>query len=222
MKYDYKKLKKAPDRNSVIIQKCENKTVLHLGATDAPYTKFKFEKNLLLHLHIERVAKKVLGIDIDAESIAFLSKNGINNIEFFDMNNLGDLNIDADVIVFGEIIEHLENLNIAFDNLKKVMTEKTELIISTPNMFYIYNTIEILKNNHELVHPDHKLGFTYGTINQLLNSNGFEIVDFYFTFLPRSKEKFKKKLIKIFCKIKPSFSENLLVIAKLKNKSHEK
>ena len=200
----------------MIIEKCKDKAVLHLGATDAPYTKQKLENNLLLHTHIQNVAKNVIGLDIDKDSIEFLSNMGINDIQYFDMNNLGDLSVNVDVIIFGEILEHLENLNVAFLNLKKVMHVNTELIITTPNLFYFHNTLQILIKNHELVHHDHKVGFTYGIINQLLNSNGLEIVDFYFTFLPRLKEKLDKKLIKLICRFRPSLSENLLAIAKLK------
>ena len=216
MKYSYKKLKCSQNRDSLIIQKSKNKNVLHLGATDAPYTKEKLEKNLLLHTHIEEVSSKVVGLDIDKESIAFLSKKGINNIHYFDMNNLSELNMEVDVIIFGEIIEHLENLGIAFENIKNAMHNNTELIITTPNLFYLHNPLQILLKNHELVHHDHKVGFTYGIINQLLNANGLEITDFYFTFLPRLREKLDKKMIRFLCKFRPAFSENLCIIAKLK------
>ena len=131
------------------------------------------------------------------------------------MNNLSDLKINIDIIIFGEIIEHLENLKIAFENLKQVMHPNTELVISSPNLFYIHNFFQIILRNHELVNHDHKVAFSYGTIKQLLESNGFEIGEFYFTFLPRSKEKIYKKIIKYFCKYKPAFSENLLVVSKL-------
>jgi 2-polyprenyl-3-methyl-5-hydroxy-6-metoxy-1,4-benzoquinol methylase len=133
------------------------------------------------------------------------------------MNNLAELNLKVDVIIFGEIIEHLENLKIALENMKQVMHEDTELIITTPNLFYLHNTVQIFLKNHELVHHDHKVGFTYGIINQLLNANGLEISDFYFTFLPRLKEKLDKKIIRFLCHFRPAYSENLCVIAKLKN-----
>ena len=216
MKYSYKKLKGTKNRDSIIIDKCKDKVVLHIGATDAPYTKQKLEKNLLLHTHIQNVAKNVIGLDIDKQSIEFLSDKGINNIQYFDMNNLGNLNANVDLIVFGEILEHLENLHNAFQNLKKVMHVNTELIITTPNLFYFHHTLQILIKNRELVHHDHKVGFTYGIINQLLNSNGLDIIDFYFSFLPRFKEKLDKKLIRLLCKFRPSLSENLVLIAKLK------
>ena len=216
MKYSYKKLKSHQNRDELIIQKCTNKEVLHLGATDAPYTKEKLKKNLLLHTYIEKVSSNVIGLDIDKPSIDFLSEQGITNIRYFDMNNLAKLDFKVDVIIFGEIIEHLENLKIALENMKTVMHTDTELIITTPNLFYLHNTLQIFLKNHELVHHDHKVGFTYGIINQLLNANGLEISDFYFTFLPRLKEKLDKKIIRLFCKYRPAYSENLCVIAKLK------
>ena len=118
MNYSYRSFKSSTERNRLIIDHCRNKSVLHLGATDAPFTEIKYKNDLLLHTQIMKVAANVKGIDIDQPSIDFLSTKGINNIESFDMNQLGNLDFKPDVIVFGEIIEHLQNLQTALSNLK--------------------------------------------------------------------------------------------------------
>ena len=51
------------------------------------------------------------------------------------MNKFEELDYVPDVIIFGEVIEHLMNLETALTNLKKVMSKDTLLIISTPNCF---------------------------------------------------------------------------------------
>ncbi|MEO1185531.1 MAG: hypothetical protein AAFX46_12945, partial [Cyanobacteria bacterium J06636_27] len=61
------------NRISLIQNICKDRTVLHLGATDAPETKNAIENARFLHQHINSVAKKVVGIDIDIDMIDWLS-----------------------------------------------------------------------------------------------------------------------------------------------------
>lgn len=216
MVYDYNNIKLIGNRDSLICERCNNKKVLHIGATDAPYTKEKLNSGLLLHQRLMKHADTLYGIDINQSAIDYLKTRGINNIYHFDMNMLGNLDFSPDIIVFGEIIEHLQNLRIVISNLKSIMTVDTELIISTPNQLYLLTLLIVCIKHREYLHEDHKTGFTYGSLKQLLESNGLELQDFFFTFLPRNSEKFSKKVIRHICRIRPGISETLLAIAKLK------
>jgi 2-polyprenyl-3-methyl-5-hydroxy-6-metoxy-1,4-benzoquinol methylase len=135
------------DRDDLICRLCAGKSVLHIGATDAPFTAEKYERGLLLHTKLSNCAASVVGIDIDAEAISYLSERGIENIEHFDMNSAGALNFVPDVVVFGEIIEHLVNFEAAFCNLRAAMDSHTVLIITTPNLFYVLPFLRLLLFN---------------------------------------------------------------------------
>jgi 2-polyprenyl-3-methyl-5-hydroxy-6-metoxy-1,4-benzoquinol methylase len=217
MTYDYTNLKTAPNRDTLICALSQNKRVLHIGATDAPFTKEKYSTGLLLHKHLQQSAASVHGIDIEQDAIDYLKTVGIDDISYFDMNQLGQLNFDPDIIVFGEIIEHLQNLQTALTTIKSVMTSTTELLISTPNLLYVLPFLTALLRKKEELHPDHKTGFTYGLLKQLLEANGLELCDFYFTFLPRTEENLNKKIIRGICKVRPGVCETLLAVAKLKS-----
>ena len=214
MNYSYTSFKSSTERNRIIINHCKDKSVLHLGATDAPFTEIKYKDDLLLHTQIMNVASTIRGIDIDQPSIDFLASKGINNIEEFDMNLLGQLNFQPDVIVFGEIIEHLQNLQTALQNLKSIMKPDTTIIISTPNLFYILNFLIVLLQNRECIHEDHKTGFTYGSLRQLLEANELNIEAFYFTHLPRTHYQWYQKISQLISHLRPGTSETLLFIAK--------
>jgi 2-polyprenyl-3-methyl-5-hydroxy-6-metoxy-1,4-benzoquinol methylase len=67
-----------------------------------------------------------------------------SKIDFFDMNKLENLDFKPDIIIFGEVIEHLMNLEIALTNLKKVMSKDTLLIISTPNAYHVLHQINAM------------------------------------------------------------------------------
>lgn len=214
MNYSYKGITLRPNRDEIICELCKGKKVLHIGATDAPFTEEKLGKGLLLHTKLMEHAQSVYGIDIDQKAIDYLQTQGINNIALFDMNKLGDIPFAPDVIVFGEIIEHLQNLETALNNLKSVMTPDTELLISTPNQLYVLNFLITLIQNRECIHEDHKIGFTYGSLTQLLSASGLTLNDFYFTFLPRSSEAWYKKISRLICRFRPGVAETLLAVAK--------
>lgn len=214
MEYNYKNLPLKRNRDEVIALLCKDKKVLHIGATDAPYTEEKFENGLLLHQKLIKCGKSVKGIDIDQEAIDFLEAHGIDDIDLFDMNKLGQFPIRPEVVVFGEIIEHLQNFQSALLTLKSVMTPETELIISTPNRFYALSFIMAVLQQKESIHTDHKVVFSYGSLSQLLAENGLKIDRFYFTFLPRTKESLFKKTIRLVCKARPCAAETLLAVVK--------
>jgi len=218
MNYNYKHLPLNKNRDELIRSICKNKKILHIGATDAPYTQEKFENGLLLHKTLMECSEKVMGIDIDSSSIDFLKSKGINNINLFDMNKLGELPFSPDIIIFGEIIEHLQNFQTALDNIKSIMTPETELLISTPNRFYLLSFFIAILQQREPIHSDHKVVFSYGSLRQLLEANGLKITHFHFTFLPREKESLFKKTIRLFCKFRPCAAETLLATVKINTK----
>lgn len=216
MDYDLGKFSCSYNRDDLICRLSTGKNVLHIGATDSPYTADKFDSGLLLHGRLTEHAKMLYGIDIDASAIEYLRQRGIENIHCFDMNRMGEIDFKADVIVFGEIIEHLQNFQTALNTLKMAMSPETKLLISTPNRFYLISFLMAFLQQKESVHDDHKVVFSYGTLRQLLEENGFMLDGFHFTFLPRSHESFIKKIVKALCKLSPCVSETLLAEVRLR------
>jgi len=198
-------------RDKIIIDLCKGKKVLHIGATDSPYTKEKYQNNLLLHIKIQNCAKDVLGIDIDKESISYLKTKGVEDIIEFNMNNIKSIDFEPDVIIFGETIEHLMNQEIALETLKGAMNQNTQLVLSTPNSMWLNNIINTFAYR-ERQHPDHKIVFSYATLNNLLIANNFTIKNVYFTFLDRQKEGISKHLKKLFCSLFKGFSETIVYV----------
>lgn len=162
------------NRELFILEKCKNKTVLHLGCCDSPYTSYKFSKGISLFQRIEEVCKDQQGLDIDINEIKNLHEMGYKNIYFFDLNHPKKIDFKPDVIVFADTLEHLMNLEIALNSLKQLMHDNTELIITVPNatMFsrMLGNFLGKIKE-----HPDHKVSFTYAALQQLLVFNQLKI-----------------------------------------------
>ena len=210
-----------PYRDDYIIQKCKDKKVLHLGATDWPYTKEKLEKGALLFAKLDGIVKDQLGVDMDKEGIDFLNQKDFKNsrIIFANLDNLQSLDYEPDIVLFGETMEHLMNLKNALDNIKQVMSDDTELVLSVPNATNLPAFLFALLG-HEHQHPDHKVAFTYKTITQLLVANDFDISEVKMTWLIKSLKDLNRKgklvysLVFPIARLFPLFAGNILVAAK--------
>lgn len=216
-------LVRLPSRDKAVLEYCANKKVLHIGAADWPYTEEKYNRGSLLYVQIGVVAKEQLGVDMNATSVEFLQQQDVPNsrIEVQNMNELSELSFESDVIVFGETLEHLMNLAVALQNLRKVMKKETRLVISVPNTFYFMNFVyAFFKREHQ--HPDHSVAFTYKTLVQLLQKNNLTVEHCAFTFLDSSsdtkllnwKGKIMYVLVRIFSRISPLFAETLFIVAR--------
>ena len=222
------------NREAYIIDKCKNKKVLHLGCCDSPYTEFKFSKETALFQRIEKVCKTQQGLDIDKAAIRHLHGMGFKDVEFFDLNQPGDVNFEPEVIVFADTLEHLMNLETALSSLKRLMNEETELIITVPNatMFFRIKGNFLGKIQE---HKDHKVSFTYPSLKQLLNFNDLKVDSILFagelnidnSHSLKQPRAFPYRLLKgfylVFYKLLsnafPLFSECLLMTCRLDIKS---
>jgi 2-polyprenyl-3-methyl-5-hydroxy-6-metoxy-1,4-benzoquinol methylase len=157
IKYDLRGIKFV-DRVHYLKCLCRDRRVLHLGATDAPVTKESIMKGKLLHQEIEDVAKIIVGMDLDQEMIEWLAKHHkICNIKHGNIEELADYpNESFDIVLAGEIFEHLSNPGKALECLRGIMNPGTQLIITVPNT-YSFKGFCRATLKHELIHPDHTL-----------------------------------------------------------------
>ncbi len=216
-------LNRVPFRDAYILALCVDKKVLHIGASDWPYTKERYEQGDLLYAKIAKVATEQLGIDLNEEASAFLNgKQEITNshIDVCDMNTIQNMAFfSPDIIILGETLEHIMNLEVALANLKKVMQKDTQLVVSVPNAFYVMNFLYALfKREHQ--HPDHNVAFTVRTLTQLLKKCDFAVTDFVFTSLEASRWKnlnWRGRVMYIIVhmgiRLSPLFSETLMLVA---------
>ena len=204
-----------PYRQSYLVEKCVGKKVLHIGPCDAPYTKIQLQRGRLLYKKISEVCEEQLGIDVDQESIDLLNGMSFKNssILHHDMNKIGELPFKPDVIIFGEALEHLMNLEVALTNIKKSMTSSTELLITIPNALWYMNIIyAFFGKEHQ--HPDHSVAWTYKTIKQLLEKNSLTLKEvFYAMPISVTELGIKGKIAYQFVKLFPMFAGSLMVSA---------
>lgn len=193
------------DRIAFIKNCCAGKTVLDLGAMDETAYKAKQGRGTWLHEEIGKVANEVLGIDSSPLVPPDGLRTGRNStIHLGDILQVGPLmesrSFTPDVIVAGELIEHLENPLLFLKGIRA--TDKLQgktLILTTPNATALHNCLIGLLSR-ESTHHDHLCIFSFKTLYTLCNQAGFaewEIIPYAarFTEMKERNTGFRRALV---------------------------
>ncbi len=201
------------DRFSVIKEYVRNRTVLDIGCVDSRPAKEATDDRIerkcdLLFQRIVEINPKALGVDIDKLGIDILKTKGYS-VECANAENM-DLGRRFDVIVAGEIIEHVENPGRFLGNMMRHLNREGVLIISTPNPFYAKQTWKIWRYGQPAINEGHTCWFDPITLDQLLDRAGFEPIEGYWIQPPGDLFKTWKQHFRVY------FSHSFLRIARPK------
>lgn len=213
-------------RVDFIKKACEGKKVLHLGCTNYPYTKQAIESDMLLHFELEKVARELYGFDFDEAGLDILKESNTKNLYQADLENLEDVALDEtfDVIIAGEMIEHLSNPGLFLQGIKRFMNADTDLVITTINAycglrFLIYG-LRGKGGENEPVHPDHVAYYSYKTLSLVLNRDNLDVKKFYFYDIGTEHRPFNRWFYNAFndvcVKIAPQLSDGIIAVCGLK------
>ena len=161
-------------REEWLLQRCKDRSVVHLGCTDSPLTAERLKTGRLLHQRLLRVARLVVGVDIDAPSLELLAEANIENIHHLNIEELHRLPLpeEPEIILAGEVVEHLDNVGAFLDSCMQIMTEDTTLIITVPNAFSFKRFLIAALTGREHVHPDHTAYFSPSTLLRIATRRG--------------------------------------------------
>lgn len=168
------------DRAAYLSGVAAGRTVLHLGCADAEILDSRLASDELLHSRLCEHAASVAGLDIDETALAALRHTGFSDLHTGSVESLGDVaTLEGrvfQVLIAGELIEHLRNPGQFLDGVARFLTPDGVLVITTPNGLRIGNLIPTLVGV-EVVHPNHVTCFTPATLTRLLEVSGFEVTD---------------------------------------------
>lgn len=205
---------------------CGDRSVLHLGCTNYPYTRQSIDDKMLLHFELEDVASELYGFDFDEAGLDILRDAGGENLFRADLEKLDEVALDKtfDVIIAGEMIEHLSNPGLFLNGIQRFMNSETQLVITTINAycafrFLIYG-LRGKGGENEPVHPDHIAYFSYRTLSLLVERAGLEVREFRFYDIGTEHRPFNRRiynLVNDVCvKISPQLSDGIIAVCGLK------
>lgn len=207
---------------------CVGQKVLHLGCTDYPYTKRAVENDMLLHFELEKVASELYGFDFDQNGIDVLTELGGKNLIRADLEKLEDVALDKtfDVIIAGEMIEHLSNPGLFLKGIKRFMDDKTKLVVTTINAYsgmrYLIYGLRGKGGVNEPVHRDHVAYYSYKTLSLILERENLSVREFLFYDLGTEHRPFNRWFYNVFndicVKFTPQLSDGVIAVCGLSEK----
>jgi Methyltransferase domain len=210
-------------KDDFILTAARGRRVLHLGCVGfsdlISEERIKLVKQSL-HWKLSQVAD-VVGVDYTAQVVEEYGRLGIfTNIVPGDVQELAKLPLlgPFDVVVSGDIIEHLSNPGMMLDGIRAFCSADTRLIITTPNAFGIPNYCRFLLGKFK-EGKEHVVSFNAITLVQLLDRHGFKVIQLDTCFQPISAGLYGRLFFvgKRALEWIPRVGGTLLVMAKLKD-----
>jgi 2-polyprenyl-3-methyl-5-hydroxy-6-metoxy-1,4-benzoquinol methylase len=166
----------ANDRLSILLERVRGKTVLDVGCADTRY-RFTHPHYQDLHSSLAKETREILGVDIDEDGITAMKATGFN-VQRADAETM-HLGRRFQLIVAGDVIEHLANPGLFLTNMHLHLEDEGEFIITTPNPFNFQQGFKILKHNCIRVHPEHTFWICPTVLKRLLENCGFEMTHLF-------------------------------------------
>ena len=204
-----------PDRESFLMDICKGKRVLNLGCGDAISFSDRMQRGRHLHTLLAAVSESLYGVDLHANTIQKLrDEYGVDNLYVGNVEALDiDFGTDFDVIVAGELIEHLNNPGLFLDSVSRYMRPTTRFVITTPNLHglkvFIYSLV-----GRQRIPPDHSLGFSFKMLNEILERHGFYVEKWYTSveqFVSR-RNKLANDLFQVLFKMSPQHADTMIAV----------
>lgn len=172
-------LRRPVDRLDFLAAKVEGKAVFDLGALDETALDAKMEGSSWLHARLCASARSVVGIDnsprLPAGGLDTGQGGRIIHADIFDLDPVIARYGRPDVIVAGELIEHLPDTTRFLESLQRnSQLRGVEFVFSTPNACCWHNALVGLASR-ESMHQDHLQVYSYKTLRTLFARTSIDL-----------------------------------------------
>lgn len=198
-------------REKLIIPLVANKCVLDCGGVDHSLMEERQATGTWLHDIICHHAGTCLGVDILADRVERVNRTGRYR---FIVANVEDLRFheEFDVVVAGELIEHLYNPGRFLDSAWRALKSDGTLVITTPNCFSWSKHLYAVVTGKEVCHEEHTHWHSKHTLTYLVKTHGFDVKDC--RFVDRgSRHWILDSFRSLVAAIRPCLSLRLLLVA---------
>lgn len=161
------------DRVEYLAKAVAGLSILDIGVV--AHTKEAIAHPQWLHGHLSRSAAQCLGVDILPESVEFLKSQGFN-VKLADLIE-GPLPETFDLIVAGEVLEHLSSPGRLIDSCAAMLSKGGRLFVTVPNPWYINVISKNLRRSSVFIDSaDHVVWYDPNSIYELGQRCGLELV----------------------------------------------
>lgn len=204
---------------------CSGRKVLHLGCANYPYTQDSIDKKMLLHSELGGITSDLYGFDFDQAGLDILEKNGITNLYRADLEHLDELDLAEtfDVIIAGEMIEHLHNPGLFLTGIRRFMNAESRLVLTTINAYcglrFLQYGLRGRRGLQEPVHPDHVAYYSYATLSLLLRKHALTVEKFLFYDIGTEHRPHNRWILNVIndvcVKVAPQWADGVIAVCRL-------
>lgn len=199
-----------------ILPYIQGKNVLDIGPAELVGTVNQEKIDRWLHGKIALEAASLVGVEQNIQQINVLNALGYD-IREGDAENFS-LSERFDIIVAGELIEHLSNPGCFLENVRKHLVPGGKLILTTPNRFSIIAIYKILRTGKVPVYQKpiakHVLYFDSDSLRSLLERHGFSKIGIdYCAWVDYPKSGWIGWIVKLTSYFRPVMLSTLLAVA---------
>lgn len=207
-------------RDDRLLELAEKKTVLHLGCVGfadlSTEDRVKMARQSL-HYQLSEIAN-VTGIDYSREAIEYYRSNGVfDNVIFGDAEKLNEVPLETkfDLIIAGDIIEHLANPGLMLEGIMRFAHDDTRILITTPHSFGLPNYIRFIMGTF-VEGAEHVMTFNTQNIFNLCDRAGYTVESIDTCYQSQAKQKALFGLGRRFFQWFPKFGGTLFIICRIK------
>lgn len=161
----------------MLVEFARGKRVVHVGFVDEHRLEAKLGRGTWLHARLAESASALVGLDVEEEGVRWAEEHGFEAyaVDAQSPEAVAALGLEpADVVIAGEVVEHLDAPGPFFRSLRQLARPDGLLVVTTPNAFRLLNFLAPL-GGVELVHPDHTAWHSPHTLATLLARGGWEV-----------------------------------------------
>jgi len=181
---------KVVDRVAYLEDAVRGRRTTHVGFVDSGCWAFHSQFDKWLHAHLDASASELVGLDLDEVGVDEAVRRGYEayTVDCSDDAAVAALGLaPAQVIIAGEIIEHLDNSGSFLDGLHSLTETGGTLVVTTPNASGLMNAVSAALTGYEVNHPDHVTLYSCFTLCNLLERHGWKVAEVA-TYVPQVKE----------------------------------
>ena len=179
------------DRAAYLVDAARGRSVAHVGFVDRGCWAYHERLDSWLHAHLDRVAARSVGLDVDEAGVARARELGFeaHAVDCCDRAAVAALALEpCEVVIAGEVIEHVDRSGRVPRGPAPADRRPTDgSIITTPNASGLLNAGAAALVGYEVNHPDHVTLYSCFTLANLLERHGWEVVEVA-TYVPAVKD----------------------------------
>ena len=163
------------DRIAYLCELVAGRSVLDIGIVE--HTRDASSSDRWLHRHLKRSAKRCLGVDVLEPEVMFLKDQGYD-VVVADIT-LAPLAEKFDVIIGGEVLEHLDGPGMFMKHCAAMLEPGGRLAITVPNPWYVNAILKSCARRETFVDSaDHVAWYDASTLFELGQRHGLVLQRF--------------------------------------------